>query len=113
MTNLTALTAIATRYDIWVALQDAIRKDNPTPLPVPRYVKDTECIIVGAPPLLILRLDFLDEALAWAEYLGIADSAQHHERPGLVGVSYMGDWLGWRVLLLGDENRPMPGVEAS
>ena len=89
-----------TRHDVWRALH---RATDHAGLPVPRYFKDTECIVAGHRPLLVLRLDTVEEACAWAEHIGISDRAAMSHRPGLVGINFMGDWLGWRVLLLADE----------
>ena len=75
----------ATRHDLWRALHKATDGG----LPVPRYVKDTECI-TGGHPLLAMRFDLLDEAEAWADHIGISASGVIHTAPGLLGVSFLG-----------------------
>jgi hypothetical protein len=93
---------VATRHEVWDALHYATDAYD---LPVPRYIKDTECVIADKAPLLVVRLDYLNEARAWADYLDISASAaiSHNAPAGLVGINFMGDWMGWRVLLLADE----------
>ena len=93
------VTQIATRHDVWRALNQAIDGG----LPVPRYVKNTECV-TGGHPLLAIRLDCLDEAEAWADHIGISASGAMHSAPGLLGVSFLGEWFGgWKALVMADE----------
>jgi len=68
----------------------------------------------GAMPLVMVDLRSHDEARAWAAYIGISDegSTLNNDRLGESSVSFMGVWLGWRVLVTGRQSLAVEAVNA-
>jgi hypothetical protein len=68
----------------------------------------------GAMPLVMVDLRSHDDARAWAAYIGIDDQGSTHEdkRHGEISVSFMGVWLGWRVLVTGRQSLAVEAVAA-
>jgi len=71
--------------------------------------------VVGAMPVVVVDLRSHDDARAWAEHIGLTDpgSVQVEPRLGETKVSFVGDWLGWRVLLTGRQSAAVEAVLAS
>ena len=62
--------------------------------------------VAVAMPVVIVDLRSHDEARAWAEHIGLTDpgSVLVNPRLGETSVSFVGEWLGWRVLLTGRQS---------
>ena len=102
-------THTATPYRVYRTIADVV-----THLKIfPCWVSMPEPV-AGAMPVVVIDLRSHDDARAWAEHIGLTDpgSIQVEPRLGETKVSFVGDWLGWRVLLTGRQSVTVePSVE--
>jgi hypothetical protein len=99
----------ATSYHLYRTIADVVTnlKSAPNWISMPEPA-------IGAMPLVMVDLRSHDDARAWAGHIGLTDpgSVLVNPRTGQTDVSFVGEWLGWRVLLTGRQSVAVEAVSA-